>query len=172
MIKTKRKHKQNNMIQRLLKITHISEIIPAKNGRPYCTVRFESSNSQPDGTPILSAIGEGTRTVFAAFQDKEGNDFKADQLFTLIARGQAKVGMLIEGQVVKVRTTPYRILGSDFDSQSYTCVIFSHEDMIAYINKQLKNNYACVVDEYGVVTAPEQTLKPVAAPMSASAVGV
>lgn len=140
----------------------------AKNNRAYFVVRFEPKNAQLDGTPILSALGEGTRTVFDAFTDEKGNEFKADPLFKQISEGQAKVGMLIEGQILKVRTTPYRIEGSDFDSNFYTCVVFAHEDPVTYVNKQLKGVYACMVDEHGTLTAHEQTLKPVAAPARAS----
>lgn len=156
------------MIQRLLKVISVSNVMQAKNNRPYCVVKFESRNSMPDGTPVLSAIGIGTRTVFADFTDEKGNEFKGDPLFNQITSGQAKPGSLIEGQIVKVRTTPYRIAGSDNDACFYTCVVFGHEDMTSYINKRLKDSYACVIDEHGYLTAPEQTEKPVAAPSTNS----
>lgn len=136
----------------------------ARNHRSYYVAKFETRNSQPDGTPVLSAIGIGTRTVFDAFKDEKDNEFKADRLYTQISLGQAKVGMLIEGQVVKVKTTPYKIDGSDNDVCFYTCVVFAHEDVVTYVNRQLKGVYACMIDENGVLTAHEQTLKPTAAP--------
>ena len=142
----------------------------AKNGRPYYVVKFESRNSMPDGTPVLSAIGIGTRTVFGDFTDNQKNVFKGDPLFNQITSGQAKPGSLIEGQIVKVKTTPYKIGDSDTDVCFYTCVVFGHEDVTSYINKRLKDSYACVVDEHGYLTAPEQLERPVVAPSTSSVV--
>ena len=155
------------MIQRMLKIAEISAAKEASNKRLYRTIKFSPYNLLPDGTPVFSNQGIGTRNVFGPFKDEKGQEFKADGLWKDIQEGSAKLGSAVEGHVAKVSTTPYIFGDSETERTSYSSVIFSNEIEVDYINKQLKDYYACVVlgDH---VTAPEQCEKPVSAPAKAA----
>lgn len=150
------------MIQRFLRIIAVGALKNSENGNPYMVIKFEPKYMLADGTPIGSAILEGTRTVFGPHKDDKGNEFKGDGLFKSISEGQFKVGNLVEGQLCRVTTTPYNIPGTDREVSSYTCALFAHENLREYVNKQLKDSYACMIDgDY--VTAPDQLNKPVIA---------
>ena len=149
------------MIQRFLKITAIGGVKEAVNKRPYMVIKFEGKSLLEDGTPIYNTLPQGTRTVFGPYKDEKGNEFKADGLFIEIIEGRAKVGGLIEGQIVRVLAKPYHIEGSEFEAKTWTGVVFRHENVQEYVNKQLKPSFSCMIDEHGVLTAPEQCEKPV-----------
>lgn len=149
------KDTKKKKMQKLLKILFIGKIETAKNGRNYRVVRFESHATIPDGTPVFSNLSEGTRTIWDNFQDKDGNIFKADGLWGAIESGAAKIGSYVEGQIMRVSTYPYQIEGSTSPAKSWTGIVFGHEDPTAYINKQLKPNFSCVM--YGDnLTEPDQ----------------
>lgn len=146
-------------MQRLLKILYIGDVEVAKNGRKYRTVKFEADTRMPDGTPVFTNLTEGTRTIWDHFVDKEGNEFKADGLWSAIESGAAKAGSYVEGQVTRVSTYPYKPEGFTNEAKTWTGVVFGHEDPTDYINKQLKKNFSCVM--YGDnLTAPDQINRP------------
>ena len=150
---------QQTMIQRMLKISELGPVREASNKRLFRTVKFTPYNQLPDGTPVFSNQTAGTRNIFGPFEDKDSK-FKADGLWNDIQSGNAKVGSAVEGYVAKVSTTPYIFGDSDVERTSYSSPIFSGEIETDYINKQLKEFYACVVlgDH---VTAPDQLVRPV-----------
>lgn len=141
-------------IQRLLKIVSISDVKDGKNG-PYMVVKFEPKYMFDDGTPVATALSEGTRTVFGPSQI-DGKEVKADGLFKSILAGQVKEGHLVEGQLTRVVTTPYYIPGREKAVTQWTGVIFAHETARDYVNKQFASAKvpACVI-EGDNLTAPE-----------------
>lgn len=147
------------MIQRFLKIASISDLKEGKNGN-YIVVKFHPKYMLQDGTAIASALSEGSRTVFGASTGPNGEQYKEDGLFRDIMNGSVKVGTLVEGELCRVQTTPYKIPDVDRTVTSYTCVRFAHENLIDYVNQQLKPLYACMVSGEHL-TAPDQLNKPV-----------
>ena len=143
--------KAKNM-QRFLKILYVGGIEIAKNGRRYRTVKFEADTRMPDGT----------RTIWDFFKDGNGNEFKADGLWAVLESGKAKEGSMVEGQIASVATYPYTIHEDKPQAKKWTGVVFGHEDVTDYINKQLKSSFSCVM--YGdTLTAPDQINKPATA---------
>lgn len=147
------------MIQRFLKVAEIGNLETGKNGQ-YIVVKFYPKYMLNDGTPIASALSDGSRTVFGTSKGPKGEEFKEDGLFRDIMNGIVKVGSLVEGELCRVQTTPYQIPNREKDATSYTCVRFAHENLKDYVNKQLKPVYACMLEE-GFLTAPDQCNKPV-----------
>ena len=145
------------MIQRFLKVKTISDLKQGKNGE-YFTVTFTAKNMLPNGVAVSSALSEGTRNVFGSHSGPNGEEFKADSLFTEISEGVLKVGGLVEGEICRVQTSPYTI--TDKEVTTYTCVKFAHEILKDYVNRQLKSAYACMIED-GILTAPDQINRPV-----------
>lgn len=148
------------MIQRFLKVAEIGNLETGKNGQ-YITVKFFPKYMLNDGTPIASALSDGTRNVFGSSTGPNGEEYKEDGLFRDIMNGTIKVGSLVEGELCRVQTTPYKIPNRDKEATSYTCVRFAHENLADYVNKQLKAVYACMLSTDGLLTAPDQCNKPV-----------
>lgn len=156
--------KEEKTMLKFLKILYISAIEVAKNGRKYRVVKFMNHTLMPDGAKVFSNVVEGTRTIWEAFTDEQGREFKADGLWNVLETEEAKVGALVEGQIVTLQTYPYRFEGSTNLAKKYTAVVFGNEDATDYINKQLKSVNSCVM--YGDnLTAPEQ-INPEAVPAS------
>lgn len=139
---------------RFLRVTSIGDI-KKKDGPEYRQVGFRPVTQLPTGETVYNNQQEKSRTLFEAH-----DNFKADPLYADIKAGNIKVGSLVEGTVVRFETTPYQPDGFDKVITSYTCVVFSNENGLAYANRQLKANEACVVDGMtGALTAPEQLAK-------------
>ena len=153
------------MIQRFLKIVSTSDVKEGKYG-PYIIVKFEPKYMLSDGTPVASALSEGTRTVFGQ-SIIEGKEIKADGLFKSITAGTCKEGSLVEGHIARVSTTPYQIPGRERPVTQWTGVIFGHENVFDYVNKQFFNSKtpACAVNG-DMLTAPDNLNIPL--PVNAS----
>lgn len=128
---------KTKLMQRLLKITDISDVKVAKNGRKYRTLVFESDTRLDDGTPIFSNMDERSRNIREEFKDSEGREFKADGLYNLYEEKRIKIGSMVDGRIVKVATTGYLIAGDVNEKFTRTEVVFAHEDPTDYILKQL-----------------------------------
>ena len=136
---------------KFLKVTQISELKSNQEGLKYYVVSFRPCNILPSGLEVFSNQKEKTRVVFS---DKD--DSKGDPLFLEIMTKKLTVGSLVEGAIHIFNTTPYKPEGFDNPVTSYSCVCFSGENPVKQANRQLKNNEACVVDETGNITAPDQ----------------
>lgn len=137
-----------------LKVVNTTTVKKAKNGREYKILTFAKQIIVPLGltsTMINSSI-VGKRIVWSEFTDDKGNFFKGDVAFN------ANVGDLFVGTIQKVNTTEYMV--GENKVTSYTAVLFDTEmfDATSYINSQLKQVKACIVDENGVPTC-EDNLK-------------
>lgn len=144
---------------KFLKVTAIGDVKTGEKGLQYRVVSFRPIAQLPSGESVFSNQDDKSRTLFEAH-----DEFKADPLFTEIKNGNVKIGSLVEGTIHRFETTEYQPEGYERPISSYTCVVFANENGLAYANRQLKANYACVVDsETGVLTAEAQTVKPVMA---------
>lgn len=145
------------MLYRFLKVVEIGDLKESTKdeGREYRTILMRPISILPNGSPVFNNEKSRTRTVFGAY-----GDFQADPLFTGIQTGEIKRGSDVEGQVYHFNTTPYKPEGFKEYVQTYSCIVFPHEDPIKYANRQLKGYFACVVDSTGVLTAEHQLEKP------------
>lgn len=139
---------------KFLRVTAIGDV-KKKDGPEYRQVWFRPVAQLASGEEVYSNQQEKSRTIFEAH-----DDFKADPIYSDIKAGNIKVGSLVEGTIMRFETTPYQPEGFDKVISSYTCVVFSNENGLAYANRQLKANEACVVDaNTGALTAPDQLRK-------------
>lgn len=139
---------------KFLRVTAIGDV-KKKDGPEYRQVSFRPIALLPTGESVYSNQLDKSRTLFEAH-----DNFKADPLYADIKAGNIKVGSLVEGTITRFETTPYQPEGYDKVISSYTCVVFSNENGLAYANRQLKANEACVVDpNTGALTAPDQLQK-------------
>ena len=146
---------------KFLKVVEIGDLKESKTnkGQQYRTLKLRPITVLPNGSQVFNNEPERSRTIFGEFED-----FKADPLFTRIQAGELKRGGDVEGEVRHFQTTEYKPEGFERSITSYTCVVFSNEDPVKYANRQLKNNYACVIDmETGALTAEKQLEKPTTA---------
>ena len=144
---------------KFLRVTAIGDVKKNSAGLEYRQVWFRPTAQLITGDQVYSNQQEKSRTLFEAH-----GEFKADPLYTDIKNGNIKVGTLIEGTIARYETTQYQPEGYDKPISSYTCVVFANENGISYANRQLKDNYACVVDPFtGGLTNEAQTTKPLMA---------
>jgi len=154
-----------------LKVVSISDLKQNAKGLKYFVIGFRPLTMLPNGLEVFSNQKEKTRTLFAA-----NGEIKADPLYDDIVAGKVKIGALVEGSIYTFSTTQYQPEGFTNPVNSYSCVIFKGEDAVKYANRQLKQNYASVMDpSTGDVTCPENLEKPlsieVAAPTSLQKLG-
>lgn len=143
-----------------LKVVEISDVQVGKSGNKFLKVWFRPVAMLPNGTEIFNNQQAKMRNLFAAH-----DDFKADPLYDDIVSGKIAKGTLVEGKIVRFDTKEYQPEDFDRTISSYTCVVFANEDGVAYANRQLKNNFTCVVDGLtGELTAPNQCDRPSKAP--------
>ena len=152
-------------MQKLMRVSSISELKEDKRGRPYYTVKFLPANETDKGQQVFSALGEGTRNVSDEFIDDKGNIFKADTLFKEITANRLQLDALVEGQVVKVNTSDYFIEGDPRPKNTKTYAIYDHEDLVKYVNADLAPD-ACLIDDDGNETA--EIVRPTKAPAKMS----
>lgn len=145
-------------MNKFLKVTQLGQIETASNNRKYIVAKFKPVAYMPTGQAVNNNQQVVTRLLWDEFTDEKGNVFKADPLFTDVATKNLNVGDLVEGNVVRVDTTPYDLNGRT--ATSTTLVVFSNEDVVTVANRALANNHACVVTDDGILTKPEQTKKP------------
>ena len=139
-----------------LKVTSISELKENAKGLKYVSVGFRPLTMLPTGMVVFSNQKEKTRTLFGA-----NGDIKADPLFEEVVSGAVKSGALVEGSIQSFQTTAYQPEGFQQPISSYTCVVFKGEIGVTYANRQLKNNYASVIDpNSGEITAPQNLDRP------------
>lgn len=144
---------------KFLKVTAIGDIKKNPEGLEYRQVTFRSIAQLPSGDSVFNNQDPKPRTLFEAH-----GDFKADPVYSDIKNGNIKLGSLVEGTIQRFETSPYQPEGYEKPITSYTCVVFSNENGIHYANRQLKENYACVVDGLtGALTNEAQTMKPLMA---------
>lgn len=149
---------------KFLRVVAIGDL-KEKNGLQYRVVSFRPVTQLITGDQVFSNQQEKSRTLFEAH-----DDFKADPLFTEIKNGNIKLGSLVEGTITRFETTEYQPEGYAKPITSYTCVVFSNENGTTYANRQLKDNFACVVDPItGSLTNELQTMKPLMAQAVTSA---
>lgn len=134
-----------------LKITEIGGVKQTKDGGDYRVVKFRPYNVLPNGTQIYTNERDRVRCLFDAHKD-----FPADPLYRDIQNGEIKLGAVVYGTIVKFNTTEYCPEGFAKPVNVFTAVVFSNEDATKVANRQLKQNYACTVDAFGTLTAPEQ----------------
>ncbi len=140
---------------RFLKINQIEKEKPLKDkSGNYIQVYFEPLTMLPNGTQVFSNQTPKSRCLFGPSKDSKG-----DALYSSITKGEVKVGSLVEGSIQKFDTTEYQPEGFENPVTSFTTVVFSNENPTTVANRQLKQNYACIV-ENGVLTAEEQLKKP------------
>lgn len=129
-------------MENLLKVTQVSEVKTASNGREYKTVRFVSLPKMimmgGRQVEIKSNQKEASRNLWADLENPDGTVNKGDSLYRDIA-----VNDIVEGNIVSVNTSDYTI--GERTVNSWTGVVFSNEDTIKYANSQLKSNNAQVV---------------------------
>lgn len=140
----------------LIQVVSVSEVKTAKNSRPYKTVSFkEMEKSITVGGKTVSVKTNSpnrTRNIWGEGHTEDGVSLKADALYNDI-----KVGDYIEGSFHTLATTPYTIGEGESARQvsSYSCVVFSNEDVTSYANRQLKSNDATVINTEAVSIAPQ-----------------
>ncbi len=137
-------------MEKFLKVVSVGELSKDKRGREYYSVSFRPVKMVGTIT-VLSNQKPITRVLWGQFTDTEGREFPADGLFSSIKQGELTIGGLVEGQIVRVETTSYEINGRQ--ANSYTGIVFSNEDMVTYINRQLKANKAVMKDDEGNLTS-------------------
>ena len=147
-------------MEKYLSVVKIGDLKESNSTKgDYRQVWFKPINYLQNGQKVFSNQAEKSRIIFGPHDDSAG-----DPLFQSIQAGEIKEGTLIEGGIYKFDTTEYQPEGYDRPVSSYTCVVFSNEDPIKYANRQLKNNYACVIDvASGMLTAEQQLVRPTSA---------
>jgi hypothetical protein len=144
---------------KFLRVTAIGDIKKNPEGLEYRQVWFRPTAQLVTGDQVFSNQKEKSRTLFDAH-----GEFKADPLYQDIKAGNIKIGTLVEGTIVRFETTQYQPEGYDKPISSYTAVIFANENPVVYANRQLKDNFACVVDpSTGGLTNEAQIIKPLMA---------
>lgn len=139
-----------------LRVALIGDVKRNAAGLEYRQVWFRPITQTATGETIFSNQDEKARTLFAAH-----DSFKADPLYDDIKNGNIKTGSLVEGSIQRFETTPYQPDGYTKPVTSATYVIFSNENGVSYANRQLRDNYSCVVDtSTGGLTNPQQLEKP------------
>jgi len=144
----------------LIEVVSVSEIKTAKTGRAFKTVTFKELDKQVqlNGKTInvKSNNPNRTRNIWDEGATEDGVAIKADPLYDTI-----KVGDVIEGAFHTVSTTDYTIGSGEYARtvNVYSCVVFSNEDATKYINRQLKNVKANVVDTTPASMVPSVTEK-------------
>lgn len=139
----------------LIQVVSVSEIKTAKTGRNFKTVTFKELDKQVvlNGKTInvKSNNPNRTRNIWGEGVTTDGEVIKADPLYDTI-----QVNDVVEGSFHTVSTTDYTI-GSGETARtvnSYSCVVFSNEDLVKYVNRQLKNVEANVIDTAPVTMVP------------------
>jgi len=134
-------------MQSFLRVTNVVTKT-APNGRVYQTITFNQFTMI--GSKEVKSRLTRTRNVWGIGSTKENESISADPYFQTLTTGD-----IVEGNVFTYNTTSYRV-GDNTVSQ-WTGVIFSDEkDGVKYVNNQLKNQGACVIDEHGQMTKPSQ----------------
>lgn len=144
------------MLKQLLKVTHIGETKQTSSGQKYLSVTFKPLILlESSGSEVFSNQKERQRILFGS---KDNN--KGDLLFSEIQKGSLKIGSIVEGTIQTFNTTPYQPEGYEKEITSTTIVVFSGENGLTIANRNLKQNFASVVDENGNVTNPEALERP------------
>jgi hypothetical protein len=137
----------------VLQINSVDDVQEASNGRKFRKVSFKAI-TYFGGMKITKNQKAIPRIMWDSFKDEtSGKTFQADQLFLDLQSGEQGLGGAVEGQVVTFNTTPYQI--GENQVHTYSCVVFSNENGYKVANNQLKQQKACVVDDEGNRTAPE-----------------
>lgn len=140
----------------MLKVINVSEIKTDKRGRNYQTVKFQKYSAVAVGNNSVMVASDlvGTRNFHAEFTDTNNRVWAADAHF-----GNITNGMMIAGTIQTVNTTPYLI--GENKVTKYKAVLLEKDfaDIISAINQQLKQHNACVVDEMGTLTQPDNLKK-------------
>lgn len=140
----------------LIQVVSVSEVKTAKNGRPYKTVVFKEMEKSTiiggKNITIKTNSLNRTRNIWGEGHTEDGVLYKADALYNDI-----KVGDYVEGSFHTLATTPYTIGEGESARQvsSYSCVVFSNEDVVSYANRQLKSNDATVINTIAVSIIPQ-----------------
>jgi hypothetical protein len=144
---------------KFLRVTAIGDVKKNGEGLEYRQVWFRPIAQLVTGDQLFSNQKAKSRTLFEAH-----DQFEADPLYSDIKASNIRVGSLVEGTIQRFETTPYQPEGYDAPVTSATYVIFSNENATNYANRQLRDNYACVVDPLtGGLTAEAQLDKPLMA---------
>lgn len=144
----------------LIQVVSVSEVKTAKNERPYQVVKFKeldkTVNLNGKQITVKSNNSERTRNVWGEGHTQDGVVIKADPLFNNL-----KAGDVVEGSFHTFQTTDYQIGEGETARivNSYSCVVFSNENPIAYANRQLKSAEASVVNTEVAIMAPAETEK-------------
>lgn len=126
-----------------LRLTAVSDKQTAKNGRDYYTCKFKPLLFLPNGKEVFSSQSERTRTIWGAFEDEQGNKFKADTLFNDLLTGNLTPSTAVTGVITTFNTTPYQVGNNEVTTT--TVVSFENENPETVANAQLKQHLACVV---------------------------
>lgn len=127
----------------LLRVMAVSEKQTAKNERPYFTCRFKPLVFLPNGKEVFSSQSERTRTIWGAFEDEQGNKYKADTLYNDLLSGNLTPSAGVTGVITTFNTTPYQVGNNEVTTT--TVVSFENENPETVANAQLKQHNACVV---------------------------
>ena len=126
-----------------LRLMSVSDKQTAKNGRDYYTCKFKPLVFLPNGKEVFSSQSERTRTIWGAFEDGEGNKYKADTLYNDLLSGALTPSEAVTGVITTFNTTPYTVGNNEVTTT--TVVSFENENPETIANSQLKQNLACVV---------------------------
>jgi len=126
-----------------LRVMYVSGKQTAKNGRDYFTCRFKPLVFLPNGKEVFSSQSERTRTIWGAFKDEEGREYKADTLFNDLVSGSLTPSAAVTGVITTFNTTPYQVGNNEVTTT--TVVSFENENPETVANAQLKQHLACVV---------------------------
>ena len=125
----------------------------AVNGREFKTVEFTEVQYFEGIGHVLTNKPSRKRNIWNEFTDDQQRVFAADPLF---ATGQ--MGAIVAGEIITYPTTAYHVARPDGSkgpqANKLTTVVFDGEDGVAYTNRQLRRNGACVLDG-DTLTAPE-----------------
>jgi len=139
-----------------LKVTGIGEVKENAKGLRYVQVSFRPLTMLPNGMEVFSNQKDKSRILFGS-----NGDIKADPLFEDAIAGKIKPGAIVEGSIQSFQTTPYQPEGFNNPVSNYSCVVFKGEIGVTYANRQLKSNYACIIDpNTGDLTAPANLERP------------
>lgn len=151
-----------------LKITGMTAVQKAVNGREFKTVEFTEVQYFEGIGHILTNKPSRKRNIWNEFTDDQQRVFNADPLFST-----GQVGAIVAGEIISYPTTPYFVARPDGSkgpqANKLTTVVFDGEDGVAYTNRQLRRNGACVLDG-DTLTAPDNLIVSAAAKPAAAAV--
>lgn len=143
-----------------LKVISVNPIKTDKRGREYQTVKFQKLGivSVGNSSVLVPSDLTGTRNFYKDFTDADGKFWAGDAHF-----GNLTIGSIIMGSIVSANTTAYKI--NDKEVTRYKAVLLEKDmtDVTSALNTLLKPLGACVVDEFGTATKPEN-LKQVSDP--------